>query len=322
MRQSVLNMLVQHSDEWLSGQWLAEQAGVSRAAIWKEIKKLRDEGILIDAMTRKGYRLASADTVFCSDSVQKFLSKDTPYRFEFHSCIDSTNMRAQTLANEGAPEWTVVIANSQTAGRGRRGRSFYSPKQHGLYLSIIVRPTLLAKEVTLLTIAAAVAVAEACEQISGQQCAIKWVNDIYLRNRKISGILTEGALSFEDQHMQWAVVGIGVNLTVSQDTPEELRNIIGGLYETQPADPFLRSRLTAEILKRFYQYAKKLSDRTYLSAYRQRLFILNQKVRLISMKEERTVTAKDIDKDGHLIIENENGECEIISSGEVSLRIE
>lgn len=320
MRNQLLEMLLVDPEAWFSGEELANRLGVSRSAIWKGIEKLRAEGITIEAVPRKGYRLGKVSNLFGAESVAACMSENLPFHFEGHVEIDSTNARAGVLADMGAPEWTVVLAEQQSAGRGRRGRFFYSPEGSGLYMSVVVRPRVAAQEATLLTVAAATAVAEAVESALDEPCAIKWVNDIFYKDKKVSGILTEASLSLEDSMLRWAVVGIGINVFQPDYLPEELASVAGHLLDIAPEDPLFRSRLAADILTRFYSYVNNLGSRSYLPGYRKRLMLLNQPVRLIQGKKERVVVARAVDDDGRLLIDNESGEREAILTGEVSLR--
>ncbi len=320
MRNQLLNMLLVDPEEWFSGEELANRLGVSRSAVWKGIEKLRAEGMTIEAVPRKGYRLGKVGNLFTAESVAACMPENSPFSFEGHAEIDSTNARAGALADTGAPEWTVVLADRQTAGRGRRGRSFYSPENCGLYMSVVVRPQVAAQEATLLTVAAATAVAEAVEALLDAPCAIKWVNDIFYKSKKVSGILTEASLSLEDSMLRWAVVGIGINVFQPKYVPDNIASVAGHLLDEVPEDPLYRSRLAADILNRFYAYANNLGERSYLPGYKKRLMLLNQPVRLVQGGSERIVVARTVDEDGRLLVDNEYGEREAILTGEVSLR--
>lgn len=320
MRDQLLEMLLRNPEDWFSGEDLANRLGVSRTAVWKGIEKLRAEGLTIDAVPRKGYRLAKVGSIFTAESVAASLPVELPFVVEGYDEIDSTNARACVLADEGAEAWTVVVAGRQTAGRGRRGRTFYSPKDCGLYMSVVVRPQVAATEATLLTVAAATAVAEAIEALVKEPTAIKWVNDVFYKEKKVSGILTEASLSLEDSMLRWAVVGIGINVFRDDAVPKELASVAGHLLDDVTDDPLLRSRLAADVLQRFYVYANNLSARAYLEGYRKRLLWMDKAVRLLQGGSERIVVARGVDEDGRLLVDNEHGEREVIFSGEVSLR--
>ena len=196
----------------VSGAQLARELGVTRNSVWKAVNALRREGYHIDATTNRGYALSHEDDLLSASGIRRFLPADAPLFPTVRKCLDSTNAEALRRAVDGAPEGTVIVAEEQTAGRGRRGRSFFSPAGTGIYLSILVRPALAAERAHLLTCSAAVAVAEAIEACAGVDASIKWVNDVYCRRKKVAGILTEGSFDLEGGVLQHAVVGIGVNV--------------------------------------------------------------------------------------------------------------
>lgn len=316
MRDALLYTL--SDGAWHSGQELADRAGLTRAAIWKAIEALRAEGYEIEARSRRGYRLLGVHNFLNGEALSALCPEVG--KVEYHEEIGSTNDRAIALAQAGAEAGTVVLADRQVTGKGRRGRSFYSPAGTGLYLSLVLRPTLPAREATLLTVAAAVSVAQAAEALGAQGIGIKWVNDIYCYDRKCAGILTEANLSIEDGGLEWAVIGIGVNVYQAPDVPEEIAQRYGALFEAPGADPLLRARLAAGILEHLRHYERHLEARRYLGAYRERLLYRGETVELVQGKRHRYVRAIDIDRDGALVIENEKGKREHIASGEVSLR--
>lgn len=318
MRDELLNTLADGA--WHSGQELADRAGITRAAIWKSIEGLRKDGYLIEAQPRRGYRLAEAIDILNETALRMFLPEEMQENLRFYEEIDSTNDQAVILAQQGAPAGTVVIAGMQLVGKGRRGRSFFSPKNSGLYVSLVLRPLLPAQEAVLMTLAAAVAVAETAEAFGSSSIEIKWVNDIYREGRKCAGILTEANLSIEDGGLDWAVVGIGINMYQAKDIPEDIQDRFGALFERPGAEPFLRARFASSVLKRLWQLSKDLNARHFLEDYRARLLYQNQMVYLIQGNQTRKVKALDIDAQGALIVENEEGKIEHISSGEVSLR--
>ena len=317
MQKELLGVFIEHPTTWLSGADLAAALGVSRSAVWKQIEGLRAQGVAIEAAPRKGYRLSAEANLLTAESVAQALPAGTNIAIEGHGLIDSTNKRAVALAGEGAPAWQVVLADAQSAGSGRRGRDFYSPAGVGIYMSVILRPKLPAQEATLLTMAAAVAVAEAAEAFSGEPLGIKWVNDVYRGQRKIAGILTEAALSLEEKSLRWAVVGMGLNVFPQ---PTVGASVYGSLFDDRPADPLLRARLAADILSRLQKYLAVLADRPYLEGYRRRLFFLGKPADLVEPQGRRTVLPVDIDDMGHLIVENSDGQREVVATGEISLR--
>lgn len=320
--EQVLQELQRQAGKNVSGEELAGSLGVSRNAVWKAVKKLQAQGYSIDAGTNRGYCLQNNSDVLTAERIRSYLPDEYKgVAIEFHSLIDSTNRRAKDLAAEGHPEGLVVVAEEQSAGRGRRGRSFFSPGKSGVYVSFLFRPTFSVSESLYLTTAAAVAAAEAIEASTGVTAQIKWVNDVFCHQKKVCGILTEASVNMESGLLDYAVTGIGFNLREPQGGfPEEIRTVAGSIYEkgqTPGAD--VRSRLIAGMIERFFGYYRTLTERSYMEEYRRRSFLIGQRVYTLQ-EPVLTGTAVDVDDEGHLILELDNGERRVLSSGEVSVR--
>lgn len=320
VKEEVLRTLQENEEDYISGQGLADRLDVSRHAVWKAIDKLRSEGFDIEARTNRGYRLIGACDVLSAEAVAACLDKSAGFALEYSEEIDSTNNRARALAEAGCDEWTVVLAESQTAGRGRMGKQFYSPKGGGIYMSVVVRPDCEVQYANMLTLAAAAAVAEAVEAVCGTEAKIKWVNDIFVGTKKVCGILTEASVGLEEQRLRYAVVGIGINVAPPPGGfPEELQDIATSIFDT-PCLESVRAPLVAEILRRFRAYAEALVARRYMESYRSHLMVLGREVTLIGPKTREYVRVLDLTNDGALIVEDDNGQRRAINSGEVSLR--
>ena len=249
-------LLLRHRGEYISGEEMARHLGVSRAAVWKAVKQLESEGMCIQAATNRGYALSDAADILSPACISGYLRHPEVFAIQVEKTLDSTNRLARDLAQRGGREGTVVVAGEQTAGRGRLGRSFFSPGGTGVYFSLILRPS-PETEASLLTTAAAVAVAQAAEELAKRPAEIKWVNDIYMDGKKICGILTEGTYSIEEGRMESAVLGIGVNVSPpAEGFPEELRKKAGTILE-KPGNN-ARSRLIARILEIFWEYYENL----------------------------------------------------------------
>ena len=232
----------------------------------------------------------------------------------YKDSTESTNLDAKRLARDGANEWTIVCARRQSAGRGRLGRTFFSP-EGGLYISIVLRPTLKGDTITLLTTAAAAAMSRAIERLYKKHTDIKWVNDIYIDGRKVCGILTEAAFSSAD--IDFAVVGIGVNLYGKKEQiPNELANIMGFVCDS----PTEREELILTFLEFFKAYYEKLADKPHLEYYKQKQLIKDMPVKVLENEKEITAFAKGIDDNFHLRVEID-GQERILSFGEVSVRL-
>lgn len=241
------------------------------------------------------------------------------YQPIFFDTLASTNETAKDLAAQGAPEGTVVIAEHQTAGKGRMNRSFFSPRGTGIYMSLILRPNLLAKQALWMTTAAATAVAEAIETLTGKSTLIKWVNDVFCGGKKVCGILTEGTWNMEDGQLEYAILGIGINVAEPEDGfPNALQSIAGAVSDNP--DPSFRIRLMANVLERFWSDYTHLPDRAYLSRYQSKSLLQGKSVSVLRGDQSRRAYAGEIDEDFRLFVRYENGETEWLSSGEVSIR--
>ena len=319
-KDNVLALLQQHMDSFISGSELAEILSVSRAAIWKGIEQLRQEGYRIDSVTNRGYRLSSGSDVVSEEGIRRYL-KNKALTIRVYQSLSSTNTVLKGLAEEGAEEGLCLIAGEQTAGRGRLGRSFYSPRDSGLYMSLLLRPEMQAADATCITACAAVAAAEAIESLAPVDAQIKWVNDIFVNGRKVCGILTEAALDCESGRINYLIVGIGINTHVPKtDYPEELKGVAGPAFGTEQI-PELRCRLAAAVLDRLTGYYENLLKKDWFEEYKRRSLVLGKPVMILSAgREPEPATALDIDRDFALIVRTETGEIRRLNSGEVSIR--
>ena len=239
---------------------------------------------------------------------------------QFREEVTSTNTLLRQQAEEGVPEGTVLIAARQTAGRGRRDRSFYSPADTGLYLSILLRPKLAPQEALYLTTCAAAAVALALEETPGVHAKIKWVNDVFLHGKKVCGILTEGAIDPDTGGLKYAILGIGVNLFPPEggfpaDLPEA-----GAVYDHSPDPTETRRRVAGRILDHFFRWYPEIQNRPFFEAYRNRSLVLGQPITILQGGQSRPAAALDLEPDFSLRVRERDGRVSILSSGEVSIR--
>lgn len=235
-----------------------------------------------------------------------------------YDTLPSTNTLAKELGEAGAAEGTVVIASHQTAGKGTRGRSFYSPDATGLYMSVLLRPTMHAKDALLITTAAAVAVCRAVERLSAKQPLIKWVNDVYCDGKKVCGILTESSLKTGSAMLDYAVLGVGVNVSPpTSGFPKDIEQIAGTVFDT-PTDV---SPLAALILDEFFSLYTALGERRFVREYRERSCLLGREITVCNGGDTAKTVALDIDDDCRLVVRYENGEVVSLSSGDVSVRL-
>lgn len=315
----VLEMLEKERGRYFSGQEIASAVGVSRAAVWKAVQALRADGYPIDSVPSRGYALSGAADVVSEESLRRYLKTGLPSVTVYKS-ISSTNDAARQLAASGAPEGTAVVARCQTGGRGRKGRSFFSPPDSGVYISLVLRPQLTAEKTLYITTAAAVAVAQAIEEVAGCPAAIKWVNDIYVHGKKVCGILTEGAFDAETGSLDFAVVGIGINVSVPPGGfPPELEERAGAVFERAPGDA--SPRLAAGVIDRFMQYYKDLAKKPFLPDYKKRMFLTGKKVTVVAGSRSYAAVAGEVDDDLALCVTDENGQTHRLQSGEVTIAL-
>lgn len=323
LKEKVLLLLKTREGEFLSGQELAEQLEVTRAGIWKAIKALQEEGYPIEAITNRGYALQSMPDILSVVGIKQELLKENQYlHVEVEKQIDSTNTRLKQMVTEGEHRDMVLLAEEQTQGRGRFGRAFFSPYGTGLYMSFLLHPQLQYREGELLTISAAVAVAKAIEKISGEEAQIKWVNDIWMRGRKIAGILTEASTSLESGQLEYAIIGIGINVTEpAQGFPEELKDIAHSVFPKAIKKENLRNQLAGEIINQFMSCYGEIRERKFLEEYKKRSFVVGKDISVLRMGQQRNAKALEVDDQCHLKVQYEDGTIEYLSSGEVSIRV-
>lgn len=317
-RQKLISLL-ESSEDYISGEDISKQLGISRAAIWKSVRNLKSEGYVIDAVTNKGYRLSALSDPLNTETINKYLGIDSDkFELEVHDSVMSTNTMLKAKA-DSAEDYHTIIAANQTAGRGRMGRSFYSPADSGIYLSVLLRPKLPAEQSLRITTAAAVAACRAIEACTDEKAQIKWVNDVFVRDRKVCGILTEGSFNMENGGLDWAVMGIGFNIYEPEGGfPEDIRNIAGAVTQHRKRD--LKSRLAAEFLRSFHALCQDLERGAYAEEYRRRSFLIGKPVNVLRGESITPARVLDVDADCRLIVEYDDGSTAALSSGEVSVR--
>ena len=305
--------------EAISGERLARRLGISRNTVWKAIEALRREGYEVEAVTNRGYRLVSSPNLISEPEILKWTTAQTiGRRLEVHSQLDSTNIRAKLLASQGAPHGYLVCADSQVSGRGRFGRSFFSPEHSGVYITYVLRPTIPADRAVNITSLAAVAVARAIETLCDADVKIKWVNDLYINDRKTCGILCEASLDFESGMLEYVALGIGVNVA-KMDFPEELKDIATSI-ENECGQPISRSRLIAEISNQLDAMYDQLESCAFMAESRRRSLVIGRDVTVLRGEEQYPAHVLDIDDQGRLVIRTDKGVSRM-GSGEISIKL-
>ena len=320
VRDIVLTFLENNRGEYISGEKIASSVGVSRNAVWKAIRQLQADGHKIHSSTNKGYCLDNANDVLSKQSIEKHLNTNI-FDIEVVKSVSSTNTVLRQRAEQGEKEGAVLIAEEQTQGRGRMGREFFSPSNTGIYMSILLRPSISAEKSVMITTCAAVAVAEAIEEVAKKEAKIKWVNDIFCGGRKVCGILTEAALAIESGTLAYAVLGIGINVFPPENSfPSEIKNIADSVFENCNMSENPRSILIARVLENFWKYYEDIENRPHFEQYKKRSMVLSQPITVISGKDNYEAVATDLDENFNLKITLPSGEIRSLNSGEVSIR--
>jgi len=320
MREKILHLLREQPGQFVSGEAMCQTCGVSRTSVWKHIKDLQDAGYQIEAIRNKGYRLVSVPDLVNAAEIREGLTTTLlGHPILYHESIDSTNTLAQELALKGAPEGTLVIADEQTSGRGRRGRAWFSPPQSGIWMSLILRPNLPLPHAAQLTLVAAVALSKALTQVTGVQAGIKWPNDILFGKQKCCGILTEMHAEFDQIHH--LVVGIGINVNVPQEQfPDELTQIATSLQAIK-GEPLSRAAVVRAVLHEFEPLYRKYVEEGGFAGVRDEWkansITLGREIVAQTARGPITGKALDIDELGVLLIELPSGEIEKIYSADI-----
>ncbi|MFR7442920.1 MAG: biotin--[acetyl-CoA-carboxylase] ligase [Sellimonas intestinalis] len=291
-RESILALFEEHKGVFFSGEEIAAKLSVSRAAVWKAVNSLRKDGYEITAVSIKVTVFRRRADILSAQGIRKYLIPLCGFlNLNVLPEVESTNGLLREWADAGKPEGSVVIANLQTKGRGRFGRSFHSPADTGIYLSILLRPEQAEPtQASKITTIAAVAACEAVELVSNRRAQIKWVNDIYLDDRKISGILTEASVSMETGSVEYVILGIGMNIYVPEEGfPEEIRESAGAIFDKKQNDG--KNHLAAEFLNRFLSIYQGIKREDYVEEYRRRSLVVGREIIIFSPKGERKAVA-------------------------------
>ncbi|MDE5835151.1 MAG: biotin--[acetyl-CoA-carboxylase] ligase, partial [Ruminococcus sp.] len=306
--------------EYISGAMLAEKIGVSRNAVWKAVKSLETEGYSIEAVTSKGYRLSAENNRLSEKLIQPFLKTENfGKKIVILEETDSTNNYAKEMASSGALHGTVVIADSQSSGKGRLGRNFVSPKGKGLYMSVVVRPDFDIQTASMITSATACAVAVAVEKLCRSKVNIKWVNDLYMNGRKICGILTEASLGMEMKSIDYAVIGIGINVRSAEGSFSRELRVSATSVEDETGLRINRNRLCAEVLNSLEKYLSGIESRNYIREYRNREILTGNTITANVDGSTVIAFAEGIDDNANLVIKLPDGTIRHLSSGEANL---
>ena len=322
-RYHILKKLQEQEGAFLSGEALSRELGITRAAVWKGIEGLRKDGYEIESKTRMGYRLLAAPEHLSADSIRSHLHTQVVGRTIL--CFDtlgSTNTFAKKQAAEGCEDGLVILADQQTGGRGRCGRTFESPSGKGVYLTALLRPNAAQMDVLPITALAAVAVCNAVEHVCGVRPGIKWTNDLVLNGKKLAGILTEMGIEGESGRLEYVAIGIGINVNHQKTDFGAAVAELATSLSMELGQTISRSALAVALIEELDQMYAKLGKAfsEELAAYRRDCVTLGKEVRILGSGAERRAYALEIDDQFALVVRNEKGERETIQSGEVSVR--
>lgn len=317
-KDKVLSALLNHREEELSGQTLADHLGVSRNAIWAAVKTLQKDGVPIRALANKGYRLPATYDPLQASYFKKTLAESAP--LWVYPTVDSTNDQLKNLARAGAVHGSAVLADHQSAGKGRLGRSFYSPALTGLYVSVLLKPDPSFQVGLNTTLKAAVLAARCLEKYGAPPIGVKWVNDLYTSRGKVAGILTEATINMENGMVDTVVVGVGINLLPPKGGfPEDIASHAAALFTPDNYRP-IKNPLAQDLVEAYRALLKEDQDHALLSEYRERSVVLGKEV-LATMGDRKIVgTVTAIRDDGALVLERADGQPENLMSAEISLR--
>ncbi|NLG52994.1 MAG: biotin--[acetyl-CoA-carboxylase] ligase [Clostridiales bacterium] len=321
--EKVYKLLDDKRGEYVSGNEIAKALDISRNAVWKAVNRLTEQGFMISARQNAGYSLSRLDDGLSAEFIKNSLDGDIGIYLLKET--ESTNEFAKDTARKYPGQKAVIIAEKQTAGKGRRGRSFYSPAGKGLYISFLLWPALSADKSLIITSAAAVAAARAIDSFvdAGEKVLIKWVNDLYLNSRKIGGILTEASVNCEDGQTEYIVIGIGINV-YKDIPPREISEVYGAVFGETAGG--LRNRLACKLISNVLEITDglekeyDLTRRRVINECRARSCVLGKEVNVYGFDGLTRGRAVDIDENGVLTVEDKSGRRFALLSGEVSVR--
>ena len=320
MKTKVLSLL-RTSRDYVSGQELCQQFGVSRTAVWKTINQLKEDGYEIEAVTNKGYKLKSYPDILSKHEIESRLqTKWAGREVIFLKETGSTNVEAKKLAEQGLKHGTLVVADYQSGGKGRRGRSWHSPKGTSIAMSFILKPDMEAEYASMLTLVQAMAIAKAIEEVCGLETKIKWPNDVLVNEKKVCGILTE--MNLEMMEISSIIIGMGINVN-QESFPADISEIATSL-KIEKKRTLSRIDIierVCELFEEYYEMFMQTKDLTeFLEEYNAHLISKGRKVKVLDPKGEFIAETLGINAKGELVVKNSQEEIINVYAGEVSVR--
>ena len=321
-RDRVLQILYRKNGECVSSSEITGELGITRSAVFKIINELKKQGFDIESIHHRGYRLGNEKDIISPEIINEIIEKERKNRrIQYFERVDSTNTFAKKILMEGESYPDIIIANEQEQGRGRLGREFYSPKGTGIYCSFILDPFIKIENSILVTVAASVAVSRAIEKVTKKDTRIKWINDIYIDDKKVCGILTEAVTDFETGIIGKIILGIGINFnTPSESFPDEITDRASSVFMDDTLG-VTRNQLIAQLIIEIDECMNDIENDEIIRYYRNKSLVLGKMLEITYFGQEKPIQGKavDIDRNGFLIIETKNGLL-TLNSGEVSIR--
>ncbi|HFU4489488.1 TPA: bifunctional biotin--[acetyl-CoA-carboxylase] ligase/biotin operon repressor BirA [Streptococcus suis] len=300
-------LLLEERQDYISGEDLAQELGISRTSVWKAIRQLEMQGLTIEAARNRGYKLVDGDLL-----LPEAISEELGLPVYFKADSDSTQLDAKNGIENNHPSPALYLAPHQNKAKGRFGRPFYASKSGGIYMSLRLSPNVPFLAFKPYTILAAAALIKAIIQLTGLDVQIKWVNDIYLGNKKVAGILTEAISSMESQTVTDVIIGVGINVFID-DFPKELRRTAGNLFDQEPT--ITRNQLIIAFWKAFFE----TDEKELIALYKEKSLVVGRQVTFVENQVEYKGTAIAVTDSGNLVLQLEGGRSKILSSGEISL---
>ncbi len=320
-KTKLLNQLKDHTHQWVSGEELSRRLGISRTAVWKQVKNLKTDGHHILSAPKKGYRLVKMADVIIADELAATLTTNVMGRpaVRILGETDSTNLQAKVMAAEGVAEGSLVVADTQTHGRGRRGRTWHSPSGRNIYASIILRPRLSPSQAPQITLMTAVALTKMLRESTALDAKIKWPNDVMIDDKKIAGILTE--ISADMDAVDYVVVGFGINVNTRQsEMAEEIAPIATSIFLEKGVETS-RTNLLCNLLKHFETTYDLLNNQGFgpvMEQWRSMTDIIGRRVYVDVMDSRYTGKVETVNDDGVLVLREDEGGTRHIFSGDVT----
>lgn len=323
VKDEVIKYLEANIGKLISGGELSKNLNVSRTAIWKAINSLKDEGYNIESKKNEGYILNTNNNILSKEIIKKnTTAKIFGKEIDILKTVDSTNNYLKLKAQDKADEGLVAIAEQQTEGKGRKGKSFFSPAGSSIYMSVLLKPKIKISNINLITIIAAISVVEAIYNTTEIQTSIKWVNDVMYNNKKLCGILTEASIEGESGDINYIVLGIGINVK-KINFPDDIKNVATSLGNITSID-YNRNELIGQLLNQLENNYNKLFSNNQcelINSYRNYLSMLGNEINVILSDSTYRAKALDIDENAHLIIQLPSGEITKINCGEISIKL-